>query len=130
MPPLSVLVVDDEPEIARKLVDILRADGHEAAVAESGRAALERLAERDYDLILSDLRMPDLDGPGLYRELEASGRHPRGRIAFITGDSLGVGVSRFLAETAVPYLEKPFVPADVRRLIARVVRDRHRAPVG
>ncbi|HET6519532.1 MAG TPA: PAS domain S-box protein, partial [Geminicoccaceae bacterium] len=128
--PLSVLVVDDEPDIARMLVDILRADGHEAAVAESGRAALERLAERDFDLILSDLRMPDLDGPGLYRELEASGRHPLGRIAFITGDTLGVGVSRFLAETAVPYLEKPFVPEDVRGLIARVVADRRAAAAG
>ena len=129
--PLSVLVIDDEPEIAQMLVEILRADGHEVDVAGRGRAALERLAERRFDLILSDLRMPDLDGPGLYRAIEASGRHPIERIAFITGDTLGAGVGRFLADTAVPYLEKPFLPEDVRGLVARVMAgDRPAATAG
>ena len=61
--------MDDEPGIAKALTRLLRRDGHTVDTAANGRLALARLQERAYDLILSDLRMPELDGPGLYRAL-------------------------------------------------------------
>jgi PAS domain S-box-containing protein len=118
--PLAILVVDDEPEIVALLVEILAADGHQVDGAADGRAALKRLGRRDYDLILSDIRMPDLDGPGLYRRLQATRGDLLDRIAFLTGDTLGPAAARFLAETGVPCLEKPLTREAVRALVARV----------
>lgn len=65
-----VLVVDDEPLIARLLAEILTGDGHEVVTAPNGAVALEKLQEGVFDLILSDMWMPELDGFALYRELQ------------------------------------------------------------
>ena len=116
--PAHVLVVDDEPEIAEALRELLAAEGHSSDIAENGAAALQRLAARRYDAVISDLRMPVLDGAGLYGEIER--RHPNllPRIAFITGDSLSIGIQKFLARTNVICLEKPFGRDELRRLLA------------
>ena len=71
----TILLVDDEPVIANALARLLRRDGYTVDIAANGRLALMKLQERSYDLILSDLRMPELDGPGLYRALET--RYPQ-----------------------------------------------------
>jgi anti-sigma regulatory factor (Ser/Thr protein kinase) len=68
LPPIegrTILLVDDEPDVAALLADLLAEDHHQVDVAHHGAAALGRLTRRAYDLILSDLRMPELDGPGL-----------------------------------------------------------------
>ena len=94
-----VLVVDDEVEIAQMVREVLNRDHHQVAVATSGREALERLAEHPVDLILSDLRMPDLDGPALHRELAARRPDLARRIVFVTGDVLAPDTAKFLTET-------------------------------
>jgi PAS domain S-box-containing protein len=109
-----VLVVDDEVEIAHMVREVLNRDHHEVAVATSGREALERLAEQPVDLILSDLRMPDLDGPALHRELAARRPDLARRMVFVTGDVLAPETARFLAETGLPVIEKPIDPYDLR----------------
>ena len=118
---LSVLVVDDEPEVAEVLVDMLSVDGHRADVASNGRAALDRLGQSRYDLVMSDLRMPEFDGSALYRVLfEAS--HPiLRRFIFVTGDTLGPEAQDFLQQTGVPTLAKPFVFGEVRKVIQQVL---------
>jgi two-component system NtrC family sensor kinase len=115
-----ILVVDDEAEIAATLAEMLQDAGHWVETAENGRQALDRLAAGAFDLILSDLRMPVMDGPELYRALRA--RHPTllGRIAFITGDTLSPQIREFLASTGVPSIEKPFTIEAVRGLVARL----------
>jgi two-component system NtrC family sensor kinase len=117
----SILIVDDEPEIAETLADILRADGHTAEIAFSGHSAMERLETQDFEVILSDLRMPEMDGPALYRAIKERKPHLLKRIAFVTGDTLGRDVEGFLKEVGAPYLEKPFQPEEVRKLVADVV---------
>jgi PAS domain S-box-containing protein len=112
-----ILVVDDEPEVGQLLIDILERDGHRVDRASSGREALARLSDGEVDLILSDLRMPDLDGPALYRELATERPELLGRLVFMTGDTLGGDMTGFLSETGVRVLEKPLEPAV---LIARV----------
>ena len=117
-----ILIVDDEAEIAETLREILQRHGYETEVAESGLGALERLEAQPYDIVLSDLRMPGLDGPGLYRRIRE--RYPSlvCRVAFITGDTLSADIQSFLNEAQVPCLEKPFTTEDVVRLIQSMHR--------
>lgn len=109
-----ILVVDDNPHVAGMLSDLLSISGHHADIARNGARALERLAEREFDLIISDVMMPELGGEGLYRELER--RHPRylERLIFMTGRH-DREVVAFLGDAPVPVLRKPFSIADVRR---------------
>ena len=75
----------------------------------------------EYDLILSDVRMPTLDGPGLYREIER--RHPRllSRLVFVTGNALSGESAEFFERTGARYLRKPFVMAEIRRVIQELL---------
>jgi CheY-like chemotaxis protein len=75
------------------------------------------LSNDEVDLILSDLRMPDLDGPALYRALAAQRPDLLPRLVFLTGDTLGGDMTGFLTETGARVLEKPLDPAS---LIAKV----------
>lgn len=114
---VSVLVVDDEKDVAEMLADVLRHDGHAVETAHSGHEALERLARGHYDVILSDLRMPGLDGPGMYAALKSSRPELLTRMAFITGDTMSPRVRSFLKATGRPYIEKPVVPSEVREVV-------------
>jgi CheY-like chemotaxis protein/anti-sigma regulatory factor (Ser/Thr protein kinase) len=115
-PPIAgrVLVVDDEVEIAQMVCEVLKRDHHQVSVACSGRQALEHLAAHPADLILSDLRMPDLDGPALYRELASCAPDLARRMVFLTGDVLTPETAGFVAETSLPVIEKPIDPYDLR----------------
>ncbi len=120
-PSRAILIVDDERDIAEMLSELLTAAGHRVDLATSGNQALRRLAQRSYDVILSDLKMPDLDGPNLYRRLQQTHPHLLDRVIFISGDTLGMGTSEFLAQTGRPLLEKPFVPAELLRLVEQLL---------
>jgi PAS domain S-box-containing protein len=120
----AILIVDDEPGVSEVLAELLMIDGHQVDTVSNGAAALRRLEERSYDLILSDLRMPELDGPGLYRELER--RHPAlcQRLVFLTGDVMTPETQAFLAGTAVPAVRKPFSLDEVRRVARHMLQAR------
>jgi PAS domain S-box-containing protein len=121
--PAHILVVDDEPEVGQLLIDILERDGHRVDRVGSGREALTRLADGEVDLILSDLRMPDLDGPALYRELAAQRPDLLPRLVFMTGDTLGGDMTGFLSETGVRVLEKPLDPAGLSARVQTFLAD-------
>ena len=116
----TILIVDDEPSVIRGLTRLLRRDGHTVDAAPNGQIALARLQERAYDLILSDLRMPELDGSGLYQALE---QHPelRQRFVFLTGDTVSHETMAFFEQTGVRWLTKPFRAAEVRRAIQQIL---------
>jgi CheY-like chemotaxis protein len=118
----TVLVVDDEPEVASMLAEMLSADGHAVDTAGNGAIALEKLGERTYDLILSDMKMPELDGPGLYRELERRYPELTRRVLFLTGDTLGPEITEFLERTGARSLNKPFALEEARRVVQQVLR--------
>src|SRR6266849_434305 len=103
----TVLIVDDDRDVAETLSDVLRLDGHHAEIVASGTVALEKLRDRRYDLILSDVRMPELDGPRFYAQLER--RHPTflRRVAFLTGDTLSPETRAFLDQTHHPTTPNP-----------------------
>jgi PAS domain S-box-containing protein len=117
-----ILVVDDEPGIAGVLAEVLQLDGHMVESVSNGEAALARLAAGNYELILSDIRMPELDGPSLYWELERRDARLLRRMIFLTGDTLSPGTREFLEKTGAPCLSKPFALSDVRDLVQRVLQ--------
>jgi PAS domain S-box-containing protein len=117
--PMRILVVDDEVELGQTLADILAPDGHQVMLAENGKRALEALKERDFDLIISDLRMPVMDGPTMYRTLEKTTPRYLERIIFVTGDTLSIPVREFLTSYALDVIEKPYSPEEVRRALVR-----------
>jgi CheY-like chemotaxis protein len=112
----QILVVDDEPIIAQLIADVLSAEGYGVDTAPDGRAALEHIGRRSYHLILSDLRMPEIDGIGLLREVEQ--RHPDlvRRFVFITGTSEHTDYHDLIAALAVPVLTKPFNMEDLQQV--------------
>lgn len=120
MPPAAkklILIVDDVPANTGVLLDVLRAGGHEVAVAESGESALEQLAWLRPDLILLDVMMPGLDGFETCRRLRA---HPVAQdtpVLFMTALDEVVDKVRGFEAGAVDYLTKPLHPDEV---LARV----------
>jgi CheY-like chemotaxis protein len=113
----TILIVDDEPGITQALTYLLRRDGHIVETAANGRLALRKCQAQDYTLILCDLRMPELDGPGFYRELQRHHPHLCPRVMFLTGDTLSPETQGFLELTGAPRLAKPFTAFMVRKAI-------------
>jgi CheY-like chemotaxis protein len=116
-----ILVVEDEPLVAQVLADMLALDDHVVDVAANGRLALEMIEKQAYDLILTDLHMPELDGVGFYRELQQ--RHPRlrRRVAFVSGSTGLPESADFVAEADLPILTKPFRMGDLSRITQRML---------
>ncbi len=103
------------------LAEILSLDGHRIETAASGNVAMRVLAERSVDVILSDMRMPDVDGPGLYLRIKNAYPELLERMVFITGDTLGPANRAFLERTGLPYLEKPLSPDEVRQVVQQLL---------
>lgn len=116
--PMKILLVDDEFELAQTLADLLTPQGHSFDFAINGKIALEKLKAQRFDFILSDLRMPEMDGPTLFRHICADLPQYRDRIVFITGDTLTTFVHDFLKDNPVRFIEKPYTLSDIIRAIA------------
>lgn len=118
----AALVVEDEPHVSDLIVTMLGDTGWRVDVATGGRGGLERIHARRYDLIVSDMRMPDGDGAELYRAALVHDAALAQRFIFLTGDTANTTAWQFLKQTRAPVLEKPFAPAvfldAVRRLTA------------
>ena len=127
---LRVLVVDDDQFVGEIISEILEYEGHQVEVAFSGKQAMAKLESASYDIILSDIRMPEMDGPTFYRALSERWPDQVESLAFITGDSLGPGVRSFLTSSQRPYLEKPVTPEDVCELVDLLMQRRGAAGSG
>jgi len=116
-----ILIVDDEPELAAMMRSIVEAAGHEVATAESGAVALELLGVARFDAIVSDLRMPDMDGAALWRAVHERDPALARRVLFVTGDTLSPDARSFLASHDGPVLDKPFTARDLRSGVAALL---------
>ena len=116
-----VLVVDDEADVAETLCDMLERAGLQPEVALGGRAAQTALAHGSFDLVISDVRMPEVDGPALHGWITRHRPDLARSVAFVTGDTLSERVSEFLARVDCPVLEKPFAREALEEVIDRMM---------
>jgi signal transduction histidine kinase len=114
------LVVDDEPAIVELVTTVLDDQGWHVDVASGGRAALDRLRGADYDLVLSDVRMPEGDGADFYRAAVAQQKELAKRFLFMTGDTANEDAWRVLEATRAPVLSKPFTPQALLHAVEQV----------
>ncbi len=120
MPRQRILVVDDEPDVAELVVAVLQGEGYEVEAVHSGRAALERLAQTTYDLIVCDLHMPEVDGMDVYRAVqERPASAPA--ILFLSGFHDSAKYLPFVRETGVAVLAKPFELTELRQTVRRLL---------
>ncbi len=104
--PARILVVDDESYVRDLLRRVLARRGHEVDVAADGGAALELLEGEDYDLVLTDVVMPGIDGFELLRRVKSA--YPSVKVIVLTGYARKQSISDFLLYGADEYLSKPF----------------------
>ena len=115
------LVVEDEPSVLDLVVTLLKERGWAVDVASGGRTGLESVEHRSYDLIISDVRMPDGDGAQFYTSVRQRVPSLARRFVFITGDTANEEAWAFLEGARVPVIEKPFQPAVFEDAVARVM---------
>lgn len=117
---LSILVLDDEPIVGKRLKTALEKDGHAVEVFEDGASALTRLGERPFDIVVTDVRMDDIDGIEVLEAVEAMSR--RTRVILITGYATVELAREALAKGAYDFIAKPFKPNDLRAVIERAAK--------
>jgi len=121
-----ILLIDDDEDILKVLGKVLTAEKFELDVASSGREAILKLGREDYDLILSDIRMPELDGKQLFAFLEQNMDEYRRKVIFLTGDTGNPETMKFLEQTGCPYLTKPIEIPTLIRLTSQIFLQFHK----
>ncbi|HEY0173327.1 MAG TPA: response regulator [Pyrinomonadaceae bacterium] len=120
--PRRVLVVDDEENVRITTAAILEQEGYDVSTASDGREALEMAARGHYDLVLTDLRMDDMDGSTLLHELQQ--RHPNVVTVVLTGYASIESSIDALRQGVYDYLVKPCVVEDLKRTVGRALEHR------
>ncbi|TCL10270.1 hypothetical protein BXY66_2339 [Shimia isoporae] len=112
-----VLVVDDEETVGELICDMLEELACEPVLVTDAKEALELLVHEPFDLVLSDFKMPGMNGADFYSEIAVSLPHYAQRIGFVTGDTLGNDAYRFFSELKRPHIEKPILRDELESLV-------------
>ncbi|MBK8524074.1 MAG: sigma-54-dependent Fis family transcriptional regulator [Betaproteobacteria bacterium] len=115
-----ILVVDDEEIARRNLSHVLEREGYEVDCAQDGASALALLAEKSYQLLLTDLRMPGIDGLELLRQTKS--RWPETEVVMITAHANTSSAVEAMSNGAFYYVEKPFRLPDVRKIVGEATQ--------
>jgi DNA-binding NtrC family response regulator len=113
-----LLIVDDEPKLGRLVAEMLELDGHAVTRVEDGRAALVELSAREFDVVLTDLKMPDVDGMAVLREARARPAAPD--VVMMTAFGSADNAVAAMKAGAADYLTKPFAMDEVRLRVRRL----------
>ncbi len=118
----SILVVDDDPALLSSLQEILEAEGYEVTAAADGESGLRHLKEQAFDLVLSDLALPGLDGMELLQYLQREA--PECPCIIITGYGTIANAVSAMHQGAYDYFTKPVDPTELRLVVARALEHR------
>jgi two-component system NtrC family sensor kinase len=113
-----ILVVEEEMQIRDLLVDVLKGQGHRVDTVSSGLRALEMIERNPYDLIMTDVKMPELSGQQLYASIKEKNASLERRVVFMTGDLMNSETVQFLESTGRTWLGKPFDIDTLRKTVA------------
>jgi DNA-binding response OmpR family regulator len=118
---VRVLVVEDEPVISRVCLQTLRGEGFKVDVATNGSLAQGLLGEKEYDLVIIDIRTPVMNGKQLYQSILESNPEVVNGVIFTTGDLLGGGTKSFLEQSGRLFLPKPFTPDELKTVVKKAL---------
>jgi PAS domain S-box-containing protein len=116
-----ILVVDDEQVVRDVINRVLTGEGHKVETIDNAAEALKKIESQRYKLILVDIKMPGMNGVELYKRIQKINKSLARRVAFITGDVMGADTEKFLSETKVAYIEKPFNAEQLNREVNRAL---------
>lgn len=113
----KILVIEDEETVRENILELLDAEGFEALAAENGRIGLELAQQQIPDLILCDVRMPELDGHGVLTALQAQPITASIPFMFLTAKAATTDLSKGLELGASAYITKPFTLTELLNAI-------------
>ncbi len=112
-----ILIVEDEPTICEVCLRVLTGEGYEVEIAANGREGESKLKEKDYDLIIIDMRTPVMDGRQLYQQIREKYPELVGRVIMTSGELVGSDTQDFLEKYDIPFLPKPFTSKELIRVV-------------
>src|SRR5437764_7864356 len=115
-----ILVVDDEPKLGKLIGEMLQLEGHEVVRVQGGRGALVELAAKPFELVITDLRMPEVDGIAVLRDARGRGSDVILMTAYGTAES----AVEAMKAGAADYLLKPFAMDELKLRVARLAGQR------
>jgi DNA-binding NtrC family response regulator len=118
---LKILILDDEPIVGKRLGPALDNMGCQTETFTDPRAALERLHDQIFDIVVTDIRMDEIDGIGVLEQVMQ--KSPKTKVIMITGYATMEVAREALAKGAFDFLAKPFKPDQLREMIARAARE-------
>ncbi len=114
LPTLEILCIDDDQSTLDTYEMILKLDGHKVTPALTGKDGLDHLRKRHFDIILCDLKLPDMSGKDFHHHLLQGSHRGAEKLIFATGDLMNDSSRIFLAQAGCPYLIKPFEIDELR----------------
>ncbi|HOJ27510.1 MAG: sigma-54-dependent Fis family transcriptional regulator [Spirochaetes bacterium] len=115
-----ILIVDDEDIVLKSCLRVLQKLDYEIDTAYSGQTALDNLEKKKYDIVVTDLMMPGMDGMQLLEEIKK--RYPDVIVIIFTGYATVDTTRQALKAGAFDYIPKPFTPDELRNVIDNAVK--------
>ena len=118
---LEVLLLDDEPIVGKRLKPALAKIGCNVEVFEDPKKALERIDQKEFDIVVTDIRMDEVDGLQVLEQVRQSSE--RTKVIMITGYAMMAVAREAMEKGAFDFIAKPFKPDDLRKVIAKAAKE-------
>ncbi|MHB8085176.1 MAG: response regulator [Dehalococcoidia bacterium] len=124
----KALVIEDELIIGRLFIEVLAGEGFDVDFAPNGSVAVEKVNETDYQLCVSDIKMPGMNGIDFYHYLEMEHPEMLARVILTTGDTRSPAIREFLKSGQKNFIPKPVLPSDLVRKVKEVMHGKNGFP--
>ena len=116
---VRIMVIDDEPIVIKRLKPALEKSGYEVEVFLTGKEAIERIDKAAFDIVVTDVRMDEVDGIDVLNYVHS--KTPKTKVIIITGYATIEMAREALVKGAFDFIAKPFKPGDLREVIERAI---------
>jgi len=124
--PMTILLLDDEPIVGKRLQPALTKEGYEVEVFQNSPEALARIEEKEFDIVVTDIYMDEVDGIQILEKVHE--KYPRTKVIVITGYAMMEMAREAMEKGAFDFIAKPFKPDDLREVILKAVKSLHSEP--
>ncbi|RJR50991.1 MAG: response regulator [Desulfobacteraceae bacterium] len=130
MKSMDILILDDEPIVGKRLLPALQKDGHQVEIFVDPKMAVSRLEEKSFDIVVTDIRMEELDGIQVLENVTA--KSPGTKVIMITGYATLELARESLTKGAFEFIAKPFRLGEIRSTILKAAEalEKERLKVG